>query len=64
MRRISDNVAGEYEWTTYSQFGVKVKQLAGGLVSLGAKPHSNIGLYSVNRLEWNLAEFACYYNKY
>ena len=49
---------GDYTWFTYEQVGKRVDHLAAGLNSIGALEKSNVGLYSVNRLEWTLGEYA------
>lgn len=56
--------AGPYEWLTYREVAKKVQNLASGLQSLNIATKANVGLYSVNRLEWTLGEYACYHLKY
>lgn len=62
-RLILDGTAGEYNWLTYRAVAERVENLASGLESLEIGDKSNVGLYSVNRLEWTLGEYACYHLK-
>jgi fatty-acyl-CoA synthase len=43
---------------TYQQFGINVDALAGGLVNLGFVKGDRIGIWSPNRSEWLLTQFA------
>ncbi len=43
---------------SYAQFRQKVDQLACGLIGLGLKPGERIGIWSPNKLEWVLSQFA------
>ena len=56
----SDGTIGPYSWLTYKQISERVNKLSNGLVELGAKQKDRIGLYSINRPEWVIAEYACY----
>ena len=38
--------------------------IASGMASFSLPEKSNIGLYSINRPEWILSEYACYYNNF
>ncbi|XP_046560296.1 long-chain-fatty-acid--CoA ligase 1-like [Haliotis rubra] len=51
----------EYEYLTYQQVYDRARAFASGLIQLGLKPHPDtfIGIYSINRIEWVLAEQAC-----
>lgn len=51
-----------YEFITYKQTLEKIKNFSAGLVHLGMKPgqETYIGIYSQNRVEWVIAEHACY----
>lgn len=49
---------------TYGEVKVRVDNIAAGLASFGMPEKSNIGLYSINRPEWVLAEYACYFNNF
>ena len=59
-RTIVNGVAGEYQFETYNQVYDKVMMIASGLKDMGITELANIGLYSVNRAEWVIAEHACY----
>ena len=63
-RYVKENVVGDYVWLSYNDVARRVHNLAAGLDSLNIAVQSNVGLYSVNRLEWTLGEFACYSLKY
>lgn len=59
-----DNVkkqATGYEWISYSVAYDKCDRLQSGLVQLGLKPYDRVGLYSINRAEWTLLEYASYF---
>jgi fatty-acyl-CoA synthase len=43
---------------TYTQFGVAVDQLASGLLSAGLRPGDRVGVWSPNRVEWALVQYA------
>jgi len=43
---------------TYAEFAKQVDRLAGGLVELGFKKGERLGIWSPNRFEWLLAQFA------
>ncbi|EGF83371.1 hypothetical protein BATDEDRAFT_84918 [Batrachochytrium dendrobatidis JAM81] len=51
---------GPYSWQTYNQVLQRVKNLGAGLVKRGMKEGDNIGLFSINRAEWIIAEHACF----
>lgn len=55
---------GEYIWLSYAAMAERVNHFASGLASLDLPEKSTFGLYSVNRLEWTLGEYACYCLKY
>lgn len=59
-RLITDGVAGPYEWQGYNQVLARVIDLGAGLVKLGLAADTNIGLFSINKPEWVIAEHACY----
>eukprot|EP01027_Heterolobosea_sp_BB2_P006323 GEZU01009573.1.p1 GENE.GEZU01009573.1~~GEZU01009573.1.p1 ORF type:complete len:873 (-),score=348.59 GEZU01009573.1:206-2824(-) len=50
---------GGYEWLTYKQAHEKVTQLSSGLRHLGINDHDTVGIYSKNRVEWQIASEAC-----
>lgn len=51
-------VRGEYEWETYEQVQKRFLNLGAGLMKLGMKKGSRLGLYSENRAEWMIASEA------
>lgn len=53
---------GPYEFLTYGEVRERVQNFASGMASFGLKGKDAVGLYSVNRIEWVLAEYACYFN--
>lgn len=55
-------VAGPFQFLTYKQASDRVRNLAVGISKLGIKSNSNVGIYSANRVEWVLVEYACFYN--
>ena len=48
-------------WTslTYDRFGEKVYQLASALIQTGVNAGDTVGIYSANRYEWAMTDFAC-----
>ncbi|KAJ3262091.1 Long chain acyl-CoA synthetase 7 peroxisomal [Boothiomyces macroporosus] len=59
-RKMVDGKAGEYEWQTYEDVLPRVINAGAGLVKLGLKQNQNVGLFSVNRAEWIIAEQGCF----
>ncbi|KAJ3414191.1 Long chain acyl-CoA synthetase 7 peroxisomal [Chytridiales sp. JEL 0842] len=59
-RTMVDGVAGPYVWQTYNEIYLRVKNLGSGMVKRGLKPDSMVGLFSINRAEWVIAEQACF----
>lgn len=55
-RSIVDGVAGPYVWISYNEAYQMAKKFGSFLVKRGIEEKSNIGLYSINRQEWILAE--------
>lgn len=51
---------GSYSWETYESVDKKVSSFASGLVNLGLKKGEFLGIYSLNRPEYVVAEQACY----
>ncbi len=43
---------------TYSEFGEQVDRLARGLMALGVQQGERVGIWSTNRAEWTLTQFA------
>ncbi len=48
-----------WESLTYADFGKKINTLACALINAGVKKGDNIGIYSANRYEWAITDFAC-----
>ncbi|THB81475.1 MAG: long-chain fatty acid--CoA ligase [Desulfobacteraceae bacterium] len=48
-----------WESLTYAQFGDKIMRLASALIQAGVNPKDRVGIYSSNRYEWALTDFAC-----
>lgn len=62
VRRHGDRPAAVFSRTgdrwTYAEFAARVDQMAAGLLSLGLYKGDRIGIWSPNRPEWLLAQFA------
>ncbi|KAI9468174.1 medium-chain fatty acid-CoA ligase faa2 [Coemansia sp. RSA 990] len=58
------HAAGKIKYVTYGEFHDRFRNLSRGLRGLGLRPGDNIGLFSGNRLEWALVEYATYYQGY
>ena len=43
---------------TWRELGAAVDAFAAGLVALGLKPGERVGLWSLNRMEWTVTQFA------
>lgn len=50
---------GPYNWMTYAQVAETRTHIGSGLLHLGIKPGSTVGLYSVNHTGWLLVDAAC-----
>lgn len=50
---------GSYTWMTYAQVAETRTHIGSGLLHLGIKPGSTVGLYSVNHTGWLLVDAAC-----
>ncbi len=48
-----------WESLTYTEFGKMIDTLACALINAGVNPGDNIGIYSANRYEWAVTDFAC-----
>ncbi len=44
---------------TYAEFGEKIKKLSCALINAGIKKGDTVGIYSPNRYEWAVTDFAC-----
>lgn len=51
---------GDWEWTTFSEFGDAVEQARGGLASLGVEKGDRVAIISDNRVEWAVGAYASY----
>ncbi|KAJ9088397.1 medium-chain fatty acid-CoA ligase faa2 [Entomophthora muscae] len=55
---------GDYVWQTYAQVNTQIRQVASGLkylakeISLGKDRQWSLGIFSVNRAEWNISDMA------
>src|ERR1041384_8720418 len=43
---------------TYSEFLAAVEEIARGLLSLGVQPKERVGIWSPNRIEWAITQYA------
>lgn len=62
--KLADGVFGEYTWKTYGEVNELINCLVGGMLTLGLRDKSAVGLFSVNREEWIVTEQACFANSY
>ena len=44
---------------TYSEFGLKINSLVCALINADVQRGDNVGIYSANRYEWAVTDFAC-----
>jgi long-chain acyl-CoA synthetase len=56
--RRKDN--GEWDWTTFQEFGDMIDRARGGLASLGIEKGDRVAIISDNRLEWAVGAYATY----
>lgn len=54
--------SGPYVWQTYAQVAKRAENIAAALNKIGLAEKSRVGLCSVNRAEWIIAEQACFTN--
>ncbi|KAJ3317208.1 Long chain acyl-CoA synthetase 7 peroxisomal [Blyttiomyces sp. JEL0837] len=52
--------SGPFVWQSYNEIHKRVKNLGSGMVKRGLKANANIGLFSINRAEWVIAEQSCF----
>jgi long-chain acyl-CoA synthetase len=66
VRKVDEGTgqAGPFQFETYAQVAERVVKIAAALKSLNIEEKACIGLYSVNRPEWVIAEHACYANNF
>lgn len=55
---------GPFQFESYARVAERVLNMAAVMKSLNFKEKACIGLYSVNRPEWVIAEHACYANNF
>jgi long-chain acyl-CoA synthetase len=53
-------VGGRWTWTTYAEFGQQVDKVRGGLAKLGIGRGDAVAMVANNRVEWAVAEYACF----
>lgn len=53
-------VSNTFKFITYSQAYDRMKHIAAGLRHLGVSSGAHVGIYSKNRIEWQLASEACH----
>ena len=56
--RRNDN--GDWDWTTFEEFGDMIDKARGGLASLGIEKGDRVAIISDNRLEWAVGAYATY----
>lgn len=59
-RQIEDGVAKEYKWETHREVRNHIENFGKGLRKLGLTRQKAIGVFSINRREWSIAEIASY----
>ncbi len=61
-RRVNDasGQLGGYSFETYAQVGARATNVSSALGQRNLAPGARIGLYSVNRPEWVIAEQGCF----
>ncbi len=50
---------GKWKTLTYTQFGEKIRSLSYAMIKSGVKQGDSVGIYSNNRYEWAVTDFAC-----
>jgi len=64
LRRVPDRpalrrrVGRGWEVLTWADYGRAVSEVTAGLIELGIEPGQRVGIFSNNRVEWHLADFA------
>jgi long-chain acyl-CoA synthetase len=51
---------GDWEWTSFAEFGKAVELARGGLASLGVEKGDRVAIISDNRVEWAVGAYATY----
>ena len=52
------DVAGVYQWVTYSQIATRINHLRAGLFAAGVRAGDRVGIIANNRKEWFIGEIA------
>jgi long-chain acyl-CoA synthetase len=62
VRQVSPTTGsiGDFAFQTYKQVATRVNHVGSALKALGIEKRARIGLYSINRPEWVIAELACH----
>jgi long-chain acyl-CoA synthetase len=63
-RSILNGAAGPYDWIYYDEAVRRAKNIGAFMANRKIPEKANIGLYSVNRVEWVLAEQGCFSQNY
>ena len=53
------NNEGSWESMSYKTFGEQINSLARALIKAGTQKGDSVGIYSANRYEWAVTDFAC-----
>lgn len=53
-------ITGPYKYITYSDLSKHAEYISNAMIELGIQPRDRIGIYSINRPEWCMVEYACY----
>ncbi|KAI9325243.1 hypothetical protein DFJ73DRAFT_767763 [Zopfochytrium polystomum] len=59
-RSIINGAAGPYVWQTYNEIHKRIRDVGCGMAKKGLSPNSHVGLFSINRAEWVIAEQGCF----
>ncbi len=59
-RFIGTKVSGQYQWTTYGEFGEKVATFRGALAAIGVEKDDTVAVIADNSLEWAVGAYATY----
>jgi len=51
-------VGGQWQPTTYHEMGDSIRRIARSLLAAGVQPGDRVGIFSENRPEWSLVDFA------
>ncbi|KAI9207096.1 uncharacterized protein BJ171DRAFT_495648 [Polychytrium aggregatum] len=59
-RIVVDGVAGPYVWETYDEVYERINNMGAGFRQITDEKKANIGIFSINRPEWIITEYACF----